>query len=115
MQPRVLTTAENFNNKMALKIFQEAALQWMSENKCFSYDLTIENTYFDFGQDWKWTTIIVTDEDRDSSWQAFCPRDWETIVECSDINKIIAMAWFFMDNLQKPYGERKNIYERFEG
>lgn len=113
MQPTVFNSIENFNNKMALRIFLEATLQWMSENKCFRYDLEIKNIYFDMGQNWMWTTIVVTDEDTDSSWQAFCPRDWELIVEETDINKIIAMAWFYMDNLQKPYNERKNLYERF--
>ena len=113
MQPTVLNSNEHFNNKMALKIFLESTLQWMSENKCFRYDLEIKNVYFDAGQNWMWTTIVVTDEDTDSSWQAFYPRDWELIVEESDINKIIAMAWFYMDNISKPYGERKNIYEKF--
>jgi hypothetical protein len=68
--------------------------------------------YFDFGQDWKYTGFLTTREDG-AEWQSLCPRDWELVVTETDINKIIAMAWFYMDNLQKPYSERKSLYERF--
>ena len=41
----------------------------------------IEETYFDYGQNWMWTTIIAHDP-RSSfgSYQALCPRDHEKIV-----------------------------------
>ena len=35
----------------------------------------VEDTYFDFGQGWKWTTIIAND-----SWQALSPRLQEMIL-----------------------------------
>lgn len=41
----------------------------------------VEETYFDFGQDWKWTTIIAHDPKCTfGSYQALCPRDHEKIV-----------------------------------
>lgn len=113
MQPTVLTSAENFNNLMALRVFRDACSQWQIENKNLTYDITIQKVYFDFGQGWEWTTIIATNEDTDVSVQPLYPRDWELIIEESDINTIIAMAWFFMDNLHKPYNERKHIYEKW--
>ena len=113
MQPTTFNSYENFNNIMAMRVFLEGCEQWCYENKSYKYSVDIGTVYFDHGQDWKWTTFITTDEDDDSHWQSLCPRDWELVVECMDINKLIAMAWFYMDNLQKPYSERKNLYEKF--
>lgn len=113
MQPTVFNSYENFNNIMAMRVFLEGCEQWCYENKNYKYSIHLETTYFDHGQDWKWTTFITTDEDDGSHWQSLCPRDWELVVTESDINKILAMAWFYMDNLQKPYSERKSLYEKF--
>lgn len=113
MQPTVLNGIEHFNNLMAMRVFVEACQQWCVENKCFRYDVSIKTTYFDFGQNWKYTAFITYDEDTDMECQSLCPRDWELVVTETDINKIIAMAWFYMDNVRKPYGERKSLYERF--
>ena len=113
MQPKILTTAENFNNLMAMRVFTEACEQWCVENKNFKYEITVETTYFDYGQDWKYTAFITIDTDTEESWQSLCPRDWELVVEESDINRIVEMAWFYMDNLQKPWEERKHLYEKF--
>ena len=44
----------------------------------------VEDTYFDFGQNWMWTTIIAHDPNSCfGSYQAVCPRDYEKIL-CSD-------------------------------
>lgn len=117
MQPRVLNSIENFNNLMAMRVFVEACEQWNVENKSYRYQVYIKQMYFDYGQDWQYTGFCTVDTEETSgtltSWQSLCPRDWELVVEETDINKIIAMAWFYMDNLQKPYSERKNLYQRF--
>jgi hypothetical protein len=114
MQPKTLSLLTDFNNLKALQLFAEACTQWMGENKNFRYDVTIENTYFDAGQDWMWTTIIVKDEDDcGRSWQALCPRDWELIVTCDSISKLTDMAWDFMDNIAKG-NICVNLYKRFE-
>ena len=48
----------------------------------------VEETYFDFGQDWKWTTIIAHRPDG-TSYQALCPRDHEKIIFSTDLLKTI--------------------------
>ena len=51
------------------------------------YVYRVENTYFDFGQDWMWTTIC-----RDSEWggvQALSPRQHEDIIQAENIEQAI--------------------------
>ena len=48
----------------------------MSPNKYYYY---VGNTYFDFGQDWKWTTILAKTP-RGDSYQALSPRQQEDIL-----------------------------------
>lgn len=113
MQPTVLKGIEYFNNRQAMEVFVNACLQWCLENKNFRYDVKIKTTYFDYGQDWKYTAFITYDEDTNMECQSLCPRDWELVVTETDISKIVSMAWFYMDNLQKPYNERTCLYEKF--
>jgi hypothetical protein len=116
MQPTVLNSQEHFHNLMAMRVFREACSQWCVENKNFRYDVTIKTIYFDMGQDWKYTAFITEDEDEESeilsSWQSLCPRDWSLVVECTDIPKIIDMAWCYMDSLVS--GKDIKLYEKFE-
>lgn len=47
----------------------------------------VENTYLDYGQDWKWTTIIREDK----TWggvQVLSPRDWEEIVNATTLAEL---------------------------
>ena len=47
---------------------------------------TVEDTYFDYGQGWMWTTIIANDKSSTfGSYQALCPRDYEDILTTDDI------------------------------
>lgn len=105
MQPRVLDSVKDFNNLMALRVFTEACEQWCVENKNFRYNVEIKVVYFDYGQNWKYTALITTDEDDNSdatrSWQSLCPRDWSIVVECTDIKQIINMAWYYMDKISQ--------------
>ena len=42
------------------------------------YEYRVEDVYFDFGQNWMWTTIT-----RDSKWggvQVLSPRDWNGVI-----------------------------------
>ena len=46
----------------------------------------IEDTYLDYGQDWKWTTII-----REGEWggiQVLSPRDWKNIVNATSLEEL---------------------------
>lgn len=42
----------------------------------------VDDIYFDSGQDWKWSSIVVWRKgNRDDSFQLLCPRDHALIVE----------------------------------
>lgn len=41
----------------------------------------VGNTYFDYGLEWVWTTILCEDEESGLSWQALSPRDQEEILQ----------------------------------
>lgn len=46
----------------------------------------VEDTYFDYGQNWMWTTIIAYDSNACfGSYQALCPRDYEDILTTDDL------------------------------
>lgn len=113
MQPKTLSKNKDYNNWMALHLFIEACAQWMSENKNWRYDVAMSDTYFDFGQKWMWTTIVITDEVEDSHWQGLSPRDWKLIITCDSVSKITDMAWYFMDNIANN-NICVNLYEKFE-
>lgn len=62
----------------------EAAVELLRTYK--NCDCHIGETYFDAGQDWKWTTIIV---DRSSgSYQLLCPRDHELICRADSAEEL---------------------------
>lgn len=83
---------------MALRVFQEYELEYQKLKlvadmlTTFSPNGTVyivEVTYFDFGQDWIWTTIISDSKD---SWQILNPREWEKIVESDSIDELFEIA-----------------------
>lgn len=52
----------------------------MSEEGCY---YIVEDCYFDYGQNWMWTTIIEINPNEEGilrSCQAVNPRDWKLIV-----------------------------------
>ena len=53
------------------------------------YKYRVEETYFDFGQDWKWTTIIAHGDV--GSYQALNPAEQEKII-LSDISDFPRIA-----------------------
>lgn len=47
------------------------------------YRYEVEDCYFDYGQEWMWTTIIAhNDADTGllSRWQAIDPKEWDRII-----------------------------------
>lgn len=44
----------------------------------------VDDTYFDYGQDWMWTTIIARRPDG-VEYQVLCPRDYEKILLTDDL------------------------------
>lgn len=56
----------------------------------------VGDTYFDFGQDWMWTTILREDKDWGDS-QALTPRDYEKILTgniLTALNDIVTDKWW---------------------
>ena len=98
-EPQEIKSTKNLIERTAMRVFERATLEWMVENKNFRYAISIENIYFDIGQNWTWTTFIVTDEDTGEEWQAMDPKEWLEIVNETDIGKITDLAWKFMDKL----------------
>lgn len=98
-EPQVIKGTENFMEKTAMRVFEAATMEWMSENKNFRYDISIKKVYFDMSQNWMWTTFIVTDTDTDEEWQAMNPKEWLEVVNETDIGKLTDLAWKFMDKL----------------
>ena len=51
----------------------------------------VEDTYFDYGQNWMWTTIIAHNPNSMfGSYQAINPRNQEEIIESDDLLATIA-------------------------
>ena len=98
-EPQVIKGTENFMEKIAMRVFEEATMEWMVENKNFRYEISIKKVYFDIDQNWMWTTFIVTDTDTDEEWQAMNPNEWLEVVNETDIGKLTDLAWKFMDKL----------------
>ena len=47
--------------------------EWLTERSKKGVRYFVGECYFDFGQDWKWTTVLA---ERDgNTWQALCPRE----------------------------------------
>lgn len=47
----------------------------------------VEETYFDLGQGWEWTTVIAYRDDG-TSWQALNPREHDLITDGGTLNDI---------------------------
>ena len=57
-----------------------------------AFNFTVEQTYFDYGQDWKWTTIMAHNPNKEGifgSWQALTPRDQEILLTDYDIQDVL--------------------------
>lgn len=95
---RVLTFEEQeYKNLQAV-----ASMLTATSKKGIIYQ--VEDTYFDFGQDWMWTTIVAYDSKDDSvtgSWQVLSPAEWKDVVLADDmvelmntVQEIKAGKWF---------------------
>ena len=60
------------------------ASEEMTKNSTKGTTFTVNDCYFDLGQNWMWTTIIAHRPDG-QSWQALNPRDYEKILFSKDI------------------------------
>lgn len=90
-QPKIIekNTKEFDNLEKAVKLLSKAVT---------TIDFKIGTTYFDYGLDWLWTTIIAYKKRSNDSWQYLNPRDWSDIINAENsediknaINKAIAI------------------------
>lgn len=69
------------------KKLQHAAQELTDTSKTGKVYL-VEETYFDFGQNWSWTTIIAHRSDG-ATWQAINPAQQEQILLAEDIPEVV--------------------------
>ena len=50
---------------------------------CSETSFTVEDVYFDYGQGWKWTTVVAHDASGD--WQALSPAEWSFALETGEV------------------------------
>lgn len=88
---------KNERQYKVLKMFAE-----MVNDNLTDGHLTVENIYFDMGQNWKYTALITNKEDGlFGSWQSFCPRDYELILYTDSIAILEKMAKYYAEELNK--------------
>ena len=98
MQPRVFNPISDLQNIISLKTFCDACNEYSKENRGH-FKVSMQECYFDFGQDWRYTALITTNETNGNHWQSVCPRDWELIATTKNIDTLIDMAWYYMDSI----------------
>lgn len=77
------------------------------------FRLTVEDIYFDYGQNWLYSGIVY--KSAKSEYQAFCPRDWELILETDSILKLYEMATYYAEmQVKGEWSYKKSLYEIFE-
>lgn len=87
---------KNERQYKVLKMFAEM----VNDNLTDGY-LTVENICF-MGQSWQYTALITKKgEGICGSWQSFCPRDYELILDTDSIEILEKMAKYYAEELNK--------------
>ena len=53
------------------------------------YRYYVGETYFDYGQGWRWTTVLCDDKSQWGGYQALNPREQEEIITGNDVKATI--------------------------
>lgn len=78
------------NGSQERKQLETAAAMLTLYSPC-KYIYYVSETYFDYGQGWKWTTILCSKPDsRWGDYQALSPRNQEQIIEADSPEKLAA-------------------------
>ena len=64
------------------------------------YKYRVAETYFDYGQDWKWTTILCDNYGHWGEFQALSPRQQEEIILAENV-ELAVINYFTETNLDK--------------
>ena len=81
----------------------ETVASELTKRSASGFTYSVDDTYFDHGQGWRWTTIIVHTSNGDS-WQVLCPRDHERIIYTDDLRGVIndIKKDLYRDAAEKP-------------
>ena len=63
------------------------------------YYLTLDNIYFDAGQDWMYTSPVTHNRNMTMDWQSLCPRDYEILLACDTFEKMYKLAKTYVTSL----------------
>lgn len=86
MNPRTVAVGSKEEKNL---IAVAKVLEAISPNE---YRYEVEETYFDYGQDWSWTTIITYNDEKGDSWQCLTPREWEYVVTAETLADLLVTA-----------------------
>ena len=78
----IRTYAPNSDEMVKLKL----ACYELAQLSTKGTQYTVEDIYFDIGQGWMYSGIVAHSPDG-TSWQALCPRDYESVLLSNDIRK----------------------------
>ena len=93
-----MKTENDNNEKEPINVFSKDSEEYkrlqkvcdlLNEKTNENVKFTIEETYFDYGQKWKWTTIETNDLITGTSWHTLNPRQQEEIINGKDVDNII--------------------------
>ena len=117
----------NLNEGSALRVFKPESEEYtrlqnfadeLNNDARFQANYTVEDLYFDYGQNWMWTTIIAHKEnERGGGWQALTPRNQERVVQWTELDDV---KQELLNNEEKLIGKRvtesdENFYNYVKG
>lgn len=111
---------ENEIEYLRLKMFTEICNDLLIEKGNIDDFISVQETYFDYGQNWKYTALIMHKLVNGmgmtmTTYQLFCPRDWELIINTDSIEKIKAMAEYYISlYVSKEWDYKHSLYSEFE-
>lgn len=85
MEPTVLKHGQKEYDTL---ILVASILTFMSPNKV---RYKVRDVYFDYGQNWMWTTVIAERPDR-TEWQALNPAEWGKLMMAETVEDIVAIT-----------------------
>lgn len=71
---------------MNLQLFARMLTSLSTQNTAY----IVQDTYLDYGQGWRWTTVIAYKDD--GQWQAITPKEWENITAAKSVVEIAQLA-----------------------
>ena len=103
----------NLTEGSALRVFKPESEEYtrlqnfadeLNNDERFQANYTVEDLYFDYGQNWMWTTIIAhRQNERGGGWQALTPKNQERVVLWNELDEV---KQELLNNEEKLIGKR---------